>query len=153
MSKVPLDKYNDISENDLSIFDKKYYSFTINVSTKKYLFKKMWSKYSPEEQETIIKNVLKDSKEKLQLPEYDYYFELTKQGMVHLHGCLYTSHIGMLMLQTEVHNVLGLPKIHPDIVFKFEETVSDISHWRNYMNKTNPSYVSSNDAEDIDFID
>lgn len=152
---MPLDNIYDISENDLQIFAKKYYSFTINLSTKKYIGGKQWKDIDELKQKLIINNVLKDAKKKLNLPDYEYYFELTKQKMVHLHGCIYTNHVGMLMLQQEIHNDLGLPKVHPNIVFYFEETKEDISHWRNYMYKTDPEKIrdSPEPLDEIDFID
>lgn len=156
MTKESLGQCYMEPENDYSIFDKKYYSFTINVSTKKYYAKQIWHSYNKMQQEEIIRDVLLNSIKAVQLPKPDYFFELTKKGMVHLHGILYTNQVGMLMLQTEIHNILGLPKIHPDIVFKFEETVMDIEYFRSYMNKTNPDYHSSRSrspGDDVDFLD
>lgn len=150
MTQESLGHLYDESENNLQIFDNKYYSFTINLSTKKYIGNKQWCKYDHEEQERIIYLSLKDAIKRLCLPDFDYYFELTKIGNAHLHGCIYTNYVGMLMLQEEIHKSLGLPRVHPSIVFYFEETIKDIDHWRAYMHKTDPNYHPN--TPDIDFI-
>lgn len=154
MTEVPLDNGYMISENNLD-----FYGFTINVSTNKYYNKVQWRNYTPEQQEQIILECLDEAVQKLNLPMYEYYFELTKRGHTHLHGLVQTSESKIFQLQYFIGQSLGLPKMHPCICFKFTKTVVDVISWRKYMHKNNPEYKWDNQespkspGDDIDFVD
>lgn len=148
----PLDK-NDlygITENN------NFYSFTINVSPNKYVYGRQWDSYPTDKQEKIIKSILDKIIYELDLPRYDHYFETTKIGFKHLHGCIFTCELGMLMLQRSIHDFLGIPKLRPSIVFFYEQTKTNVKRWYSYMHKTDPAYHGNSPkspGEDIDFVD
>lgn len=112
-----------------------HYSYTINVSPKKYVKGSRFDRFSYETQKRIISDILVESISKIKYESYSYVFEDTKQGLPHIHGSIFCTKDNIVHLQSLIHSKLGFPSVSPNIVFMYEATKRSRSHWISYMNK------------------
>jgi len=112
------------------------YSYTINVSPNKYVENLQWAKYTAQQQRDLFSKIINNIMGKLPfIEESEYVTELTKAGMVHVHGQIYTTEETIDKFQSMIHKKLGIPSLHPRIVCTVERTEVDNTHWVDYMNK------------------
>lgn len=132
------------------------YSFTINVSTKKYINKEQWKDIDSLKQRVILKHFMD-----LAVKEYEtthkFVFEKTKQGMQHMHGTVFNAcELQMILIQQYIHEHLGLAKINPNVVFQYKP-VNYYEGWESYCHKDqspkSPANSPKSPGESIDFVD
>lgn len=108
---------------------------TVNVSPKKYISNKLWGKYTTIEQEILLLKTLNDCIEEYPMLDLKYNFELTKQGMKHLHASLYTSRECIDAIQFKFHKKFGMPNLDPNICANVVKTNVHKSHTDAYVLK------------------
>lgn len=112
------------------------YSYTINISPKKFLQNgKIWSQLNNEEQKQELEYSIKMFLIGKHYEKEEHKFELTASKMIHVHGKIITVESVMDLMQTTFHNAYGFPKLRKSICFKYEQTKRDINAWDVYMNK------------------
>lgn len=150
-----------LDTNDTTIKDTCDYGFTLNVSPKKYIENVKFGDMDYLKQKAVILTTLTKVLKQNGIFDFEWYFEDTKKGVPHLHGCCSTTKAQMKNVQKQINVWLGFPKVSHKILFDFSETKVNISSWKLYMNKTNPEYApkypednsDTSSAEDIDFLD
>jgi hypothetical protein len=123
------------------------YAFTINVSTKKFVNHRQWSKYSHDDQKSILNKIINNAIDKCPYIEHcEFYYELTKQNIFHVHGMFSTDFETVDKFQELIHNELGLPSVDPERVCFIKETQVDKTYWVNYMKKDQIENTKRNDV-------
>lgn len=114
------------------------YAYTINVSPKKFFKGKQFGSYNASEQRRLYEFCIEiacNNIGQINYTQHDYRFELTKQGITHVHGRMRTSKEHIEMFQNKIHNLLGLPSLPKDICCKITKTFIHIDYWQHYMDK------------------
>lgn len=128
------------------------YSYTINISPKKYI--KMdkigiaqWGDLVQKTQRDFLTELVQEcSPPSKDRKNHRWETELTKAGHVHIHGYIETDPIEMKYFQELVHLRVGMPKLNPNIVMRYEATLYDNGKWFKYMSKEKVS------NEVVDFL-
>lgn len=111
------------------------FAITINISPKKVVRKGCkWDSMHSLYQQVFFNNLI-DSIDREYRVDIQFIFELTKNGMVHLHGKFYADEATAGMIQLRVHMLCGFPRLAPHICCFVERTKYDICYWHTYMHK------------------
>lgn len=112
-----------------------HFSFTINVSPKKYIMRKQWSTYSQEKQKEIFGHYIDLCKEKLE--DVNYVFEKCKlREQLHVHGSFWARDAQDAKdFQHAIHNLFGMPKLEPYVCCYIEPTYFSRDPWIDYTLK------------------
>lgn len=110
------------------------YMVTVNVSPKKFVNNVHWRNYSRIDQEMLL---LKEYKKLDILNVYnrDHRFELTKQGLTHLHFVCSTTESTIESVQEIFHKRFGMPALDPSVCCKYTKTVVSRTHAVAYVTK------------------
>lgn len=112
-----------------------HYSFTINVSPKKYLNKKQWSAYTQAEQKAAFEYYINLNSEKLRNVDY-YYEKCPNSECIHVHGSFYSDEfVHAELFQRTMHSIFGLPRCDPKICCYIEPTYFNKKPWIKYKLK------------------
>lgn len=110
------------------------YSFTVNVSAKKYVNGKVWSTYTHFDQKHILDDFLSSFQE---FSDMLYVFEDTEAGYPHVHGMFRSDKEDAQLFQERVVKRFGMPKLAWEVCCKVDK-IYDKAGWMRYMRKAQP---------------
>jgi hypothetical protein len=123
---------NCLREAPLVSLNVDLYSFTLNVSPKKYINGKPWSTYTQADQKIIFGQYFESLAE---MDELIYEFEPTLAGYIHVHGMFKADKEDAQLFQEKACKRFGMPKLAWDVCCRIEP-IYDRQGWLRYMRKT-----------------
>jgi len=113
------------------------YSYTINISPKKYIASQQWGKYSQKVQKELLIGIINSVIETLPfIEEHKFIFELTKKTeMVHAHGTMCCDFETIDLFRSKIHKKVGMPNLDPQIACFVDFSKVCPTFWQDYMDK------------------
>lgn len=113
------------------------YSYTINISPKKYVANQQWGKYSNKVQKELLTAIINGVVESFPfIEEHEFIYELTNLKMIHAHGTMYCDLETIESFREKIHKKVGMPHLDPQIACFIDfSKKGTTTHWKEYMAK------------------